>query len=132
MLLGGFLANFNRQVPFFGYGVAFLILPSALLALTDSLPKTTPAEATGPNQSSWILSLVEAERRGFGVGLVTTAMFLGRLLVPVLVELLINPDDPAAVWRRVSVILLVHVVLYFLLSKIRGLQLRRSKLAFIS
>ena len=246
MLLGGFLANFNWQLPFLGYGVAFLILPSALLALTDRLPKTAPAKqrneglstavpfrpltfvflsatlasglffitpvqlpffltsafdaspfqtgsavavgnTTGallaltyhrfkvrmhyitiyaviflsmaagyyllalvpgygssliamiiagvgfglyiPNQSSWILSLVGAERRGFGVGLVTTAMFLGQFLAPVLAESLIDPTDPAAVWRRVSVISLALAVFYFLLSRVRGLQLGRSELA---
>src|SRR5690606_35926694 len=44
MLLGGFLANFNWQVPFLGYALAFFLLPSALLALTESLPQTARAK----------------------------------------------------------------------------------------
>ena len=38
MLLGGFLANFNWQVPFLGYLLAFVLLPSGLIALSESLP----------------------------------------------------------------------------------------------
>ncbi len=66
-----------------------------------------------PNQSSWILSIVSAKRRGFGVGLVTTAMFLGQFSAPLLVQPLIDPADPVAVWRSVSVMLLALALVYF-------------------
>ena len=72
-----------------------------------------------PNHSSWILAVVGPGRRGFGVGLVTTAMFLGQALAPMLVEPLSDPADPHAVWRSVSAILLVLAVLYGLLARMR-------------
>jgi len=235
MFLGGYLANFNWQVPFFGYALAFLLLPSALLALGESLPASdtangpkdvsavpfwpctyvfisatlasglffvTPVQlpfyltsafdasplqmgsAVGvgntvgaivalsyyrfkhrlnyvaiyaiiflsmsigyyvltlmpsygtsligmvisgvgfglyiPNHSSWILATVGPERRGYGVGLVTTAMFLGQFLAPIIVEPLIELDDPGAVWRKLSGLLLGLAVLYFVLARTGG------------
>ncbi|MFQ6004816.1 MAG: MFS transporter [Woeseia sp.] len=235
MLLGGFLANFNWQVPFLGYMLAFVILPSGLIALSESLPSAqatrapeagegvpeipfwpsayvfvsaflasglffitpvqlpfylrnaftaSPFEMGGaialgntvgalislvyhrfkqhmnfvaiysfvflsmavgyfvvalapsyniallgmvvaglgfglyvPNHSSWILSIVSPKRRGFGVGLVTTAMFLGQFSAPVLVQPFIDPADPAAVWTTMSIILIILSALYFVLSR---------------
>lgn len=38
MLLGGLLANYGWQVPFLGYLLAFLLMPSAFFAITESLP----------------------------------------------------------------------------------------------
>jgi len=236
MFLGGYLANFNWQMPFLGYALAFLLLPSALLALGESLPKTaasspkyvdasavpfwpcayvfvsatlasglffvTPVQlpfyltsafdasplqtglAVGvgntvgavvaltyyrfkhhlnyvaiyaviflsmsagyyvltlmptyttsliamviggigfglyiPNHSSWILAVVGPERRGYGVGLVTTAMFLGQFLAPIVAESLIDPNDPEAVWKNISGLLLCLAVLYGVLVKKRS------------
>ena len=235
MFLGGFLANINWQVPFLGYALAFLLLPSALFALGESLPATDaatgpkavsalpfwpctyvfvsttlasglffitpvqlpffltaafdasplqtgsavgvgntvgaivaltyyrfkhslnyvaiyaviflsmsagyfvltlmPSYATSliamciggigfglyiPNHSSWILAVVGPERRGYGVGLVTTAMFLGQFLAPIVAEPLIEVNDPAAVWRKLSVVLLGLAVLYFVLARAGG------------
>jgi MFS family permease len=235
MFLGGFLANVNWQVPFLGYALAFLLLPSALFALGESLPATDaatgpkavsalpfwpctyvfvsatlasglffitpvqlpffltaafdasplqtgsavgvgntvgaivaltyyrfkhslnyvaiyaviflsmsagyfvltlmPSYATSliamciggigfglyiPNHSSWILAVVGPERRGYGVGLVTTAMFLGQFLAPIVAEPLIEVNDPAAVWRKLSVVLLGLAVLYFVLARAGG------------
>jgi len=236
MLLGGFLANFDWRLPFIGYGLAFLILPSALFALGKRLPETatpsprgagvnavpfwpctyvfvsatlasglfflTPVQlpffltaafdaspfqsgsaiAVGntvgalialtyyrfkhgmnypaiyaviflsmsagyylltlmpsystsliamvvagvgfglyiPNHSSWILAVVGPERRGYGVGLVTTAMFLGQFLAPIVAEPLIDPNDPGAVWKSISGILLFLAVLYGVLAKVGG------------
>jgi len=232
MLLGGFLANFNWQAPFLGYMLAFLIVPSGLIALSESLPeiKATPvgerlpdipfwpcayvfvsaflasglffitpvqlpfylrnafeatpfemgaaialgntmgaltsliyhrfrsnlnfvaiyaliffsmalgylvvAHATSygtallgmlvagigfglyvPNHSSWILSIVSPKRRGFGVGLVTTAMFLGQFSAPILVQPFIDKSNPAAVWSTMSMILIFLGVLYLALSR---------------
>jgi len=239
MLLGGFLANFDWRVPFLGYALAFVILPSALYALGESLPARSKAEHGGragpgpgavplwpccfvfvsatiasglffitpvqlpffltasfdaspfqsglaiavgnmvgaltsltyhrfkasmnylaiyaviflsmaagyyvltlmpsydsaliamligglafglyiPNHSSWILTLVGPARRGLGVGLVTTAMFLGQFLAPILAEPLIDPADPRAVWRGISAILLALAVIYGAISRVAG------------
>ena len=238
MLMGGFLANFNWQAPFLGYMLAFVILPSGLIALSESLPSvraTQPQEAgesmpdvpfwpstyvfisaflaSGlffitpvqlpfylrnaftaspfemgaaiavgntvgalislvyfkfkqhmnfvaiyafiflsmsvgyfvvalapsytiallgmvlaglgfglyvPNHSSWILSIVSPKRRGFGVGLVTTAMFLGQFSAPILVQPFIDPADPAAVWTTMSIILVILGALYAVLSRLGG------------
>jgi len=234
MLLGGFLANFSWQAPFLGYLLAFVILPSGMIALAESLPDTnqiqkstggdlpaipfwpsayvflsaflasglffitpvqlpfylrgafaaTPFEmgaaialgntigaltsltyhrfkssmnfvaiyavvflsmslgyfivaAAGnywmallgmivagvgfglyvPNQSSWILSIVSAKRRGFGVGLVTTAMFAGQFAAPILVQPFIDPESPTAVWSSMAFVLLVLFGVYVLLSR---------------
>ena len=237
MLLGGFLANYNWQVPFLGYMLAFAILPSGLIALSESLPEvhssltgtdaklpeipfwpscyvfvsaflasglffitpvqlpfylrnafdatpfemgaaialgntvgalislvyhrfktrlnfvaiyafiylsmglgylivagatSYPAALAGmvvagfgfglyvPNQSSWILSIVSPKRRGFGVGLVTTAMFAGQFSAPILVQPFIDPQDPSAVWQTMSYILLALTALYIVLSRLGG------------
>jgi MFS family permease len=238
MLLGGFLANFNWQVPFLGYVLAFVILPSGLIALSESLPtaKASQPRAAGeslpdvpfwpsayvfvsaflasglffitpvqlpfylrnaftaspfemgaaialgntvgalislvyhrfrrhmnfvaiyafiylamavgyfvvalaptytiallgmvvaglgfglyvPNHSSWILSIVSPKRRGVGVGLVTTAMFLGQFSAPILVQPFIDPTDPAAVWTAMSIILIFLSAFYTVLSRLGG------------
>jgi MFS family permease len=73
-----------------------------------------------PNHSSWILSIVSPQRRGFGVGLVTTAMFLGQFSAPILVQPFIDPDDPAAVWRAMSTLLLILGGIYAMLSRFGG------------
>ena len=62
--------------------------------------------------------MVSPARRGFGVGLVTTAMFLGAVLRPILVQPFIDPSQPVAVWRSVSVILAVLAVVYLVLSQL--------------
>ena len=236
MLLGGFLANYNWQAPFLGYLLAFVILPSGMIALSESLPKASAGQsqqagdrlpdiplwpaiyvfvsatlASGlffitpvqlpfylrnafaaspleigaaialgntvgalislvyhrfkrqmnfvaiyafiflamsagyfvvaaadtfgvallgmviaglgfglyvPNHSSWILSIVSPKRRGFGVGLVTTAMFLGQFSAAIVVQPFIDPADPSAVWETMSMFLLVLGVLYVVLSRI--------------
>lgn len=71
-----------------------------------------------PNQSSWILSIVSEARRGLGVGLVTTGMFVGQFCAPLLVQPFIVAADPRAVWSSVSMILLVLAVIYAAMSLI--------------
>jgi predicted MFS family arabinose efflux permease len=71
-----------------------------------------------PNHSSWILSIVSAKRRGFGVGLVTTAMFLGQFSAPILVQPFLDPADPSAVWAAMSVLLLALGILYTVLASL--------------
>ena len=73
-----------------------------------------------PNHSSWILSIVSAKRRGFGVGLVTTAMFLGQFSAPILVQPFIDPANPAAVWTAMGVLLIILSALYTVLSRLGG------------
>jgi len=243
MFLGGYLANFSWQVPFLGYALAFLILPSALLVFREQPLKTatrspkdaspvavpfwpcacvfvsatlasglffiTPVQlpfyltttfdasplqsgtAIGvgntagaivaltyyrfrhhlnyvaiyaviflsmsagyyvltlmptystsliamviggigfglyiPNQSSWILATVGPGRRGYGVGLVTTAMFLGQFLAPIVAQPLIDHGDPKAVWKNISVLLLGLAVLYGVLARsVPGKDMQRS------
>jgi MFS family permease len=233
MLLGGYLANFSWQAPFLGYLIAFVLVPSGFIALTESLPKSTPQKTTDdnlpaipllpasyiflsaflasalffitpvqlpfylrnafeatpfqmgaaialgntigaltslayhrfklhlnfvaiyaviffsmavgyfivsgaetygmaltgmvfagigfglyvPNQSSWILSIVSPKRRGFGVGLVTTAMFSGQFAAPILVQPFIDQNDPTAVWLAMSYLLAGLTILYVVLSR---------------
>ena len=73
-----------------------------------------------PNHSSWILSIVSAKRRGFGVGLVTTAMFLGQFSAPILVQPFIDSADPAAVWNTMGMFLIILCIVYVLLSRLSG------------
>ena len=80
-----------------------------------------------PNHSAWILSIVSPERRGFGVGLVTTAMFLGQFLAPIVAQPFIVPSDPANVWQVVSGILLGLAVLYAFLSWLYGRSAQASE-----
>jgi MFS family permease len=237
MLLGGYLANVSWQAPFLGYLIAFIILPSGLIALAESLPKVDPnseespsnlpsiplgsasfvfisaffasamffitpvqlpfylrdtfaatplqmgaaialgntigaisslayarfkqrmnfvaiyallymsmalgyfivAAATSyttallgmvvagvgfglyvPNQSSWILSIVSPKRRGFGVGIVTTAMFTGQFFAPILVQPFIDPANPTAVWSSMAMTGIVLTVVYIVLSRFVG------------
>jgi MFS family permease len=243
MLLGGYLANTSWQTPFLGYMLAFVILPSGLIAVSESLPvasrapsvadKSLPsipllpatyvfvsaflasalffitpvqlpfflrnafnaspfemgaaiavgntigalislayyrfkrhlsfqaiyaviffsmalgyqvvAHATSyllalagmvvagigfglyvPNQSSWILSIVSPQRRGFAVGIVTTAMFLGQFSAPILVQPFINPEDPTSVWTAMSYALLGLTVIYLLLARLAGTRAATS------
>jgi len=65
-----------------------------------------------PNHSAWILSVVGPSQRGFGVGLVTTAMFLGQFLAPIIVQPLIVAGHPAAVWQSISGLLFALAALY--------------------
>ncbi|MCH8227896.1 MAG: MFS transporter [Proteobacteria bacterium] len=238
MLLGGFMANFSWQTPFLGYLLAFVLLPSGLIALSESLPtvKASQAREAGeglpgvpfwpavyvfvsaflasglffitpvqlpfylhnaftaspfemgaaiavgntvgalislvyyrfrrrmnfvaiyafiylamavgyfvvalapsytiallgmvvagfgfglyvPNHCSWILSIVSPQRRGFGVGLVTTAMFLGQFSAPILVQPFLDPANPAAVWTAMSFILIILAAVYTVLSRLGG------------
>ncbi len=65
-----------------------------------------------PNQSAWIIEVVPPERRGFGVGLITTAMFLGQFAAPILIQPIMDPDDPFQVFRTASIVLMVLAILY--------------------
>jgi len=51
MLLGGYLASFNWKIPFLGYLLAFLIVPSGLIALSNRLPATNVARKGTDNDT---------------------------------------------------------------------------------
>ncbi|MGI9257280.1 MAG: MFS transporter [Gammaproteobacteria bacterium] len=112
------------------YAVIFLSMSTGYYVLTLMPTYTTSLIAmiiSGigfglyiPNHSSWILAVVGQERRGYGVGLVTTAMFLGQFLAPIVAEPMIDPNDPGAVWRNISALLLGFAVIYGVLVKARS------------
>lgn len=69
-----------------------------------------------PTQSAWMLSEVTGARRGFGIGLVTTAMFLGQFASPVLIEPFIDPEDPSSVFETAGIILFGLSITYAIIS----------------
>ncbi len=70
-----------------------------------------------PNQSAWIISVVSPARRGFGVGLVTTAMFLGQFAGPIIIQPFVDPGNPFQVFRVGSATLAVLAVIYGVAGK---------------
>lgn len=69
-----------------------------------------------PNQSAWILAVVSEKRRGLGVGIVTTAMFLGQFSGPILAVPVIDPANPVYIWQAISATLLGLGLIYGVLS----------------
>ncbi len=108
-----------------GYFVVALA-PSYTIALTGMVVAGLGFGLYVPNHSSWILSIVSPKRRGFGVGLVTTAMFLGQFSAPILVQPFIDPSDPTAVWTAMSIVLIILAVVYAGLSRLGGKAAARN------
>jgi len=75
-----------------------------------------------PNQSSWVMAVVHERRRGFGVGIVTTGMFLGQFFAPLLVRAFSDNVDPTAFWATVSTILIGLAVAYTVLARLPSLR----------
>ncbi|WP_417317766.1 MFS transporter [Emcibacter sp.] len=69
-----------------------------------------------PAQSAWIIDVVPPEKRGFGVGLVTTAMFLGQFLSPIVFQPFVDMQDPFSVFRAAAWGLMVLTILYGLIG----------------
>lgn len=65
-----------------------------------------------PAQSAWIIDVVPAARRGFGVGVVTTGMFLGQFLSPIVFQSFMSPTDPFAVFRAAAYGLVFLTIIY--------------------
>lgn len=65
-----------------------------------------------PAQSAWMLAVMPAERRGFGIGLVTTAMYMGQFFSPILIQPFIVPGAPSEVFMTASRALLVLALIY--------------------
>jgi len=102
-----------------GYFVVALA-PSYTLALLGMVVAGFGFGLYVPNHCAWILSILSPQRRGFGVGLVTTAMFLGQFSAPILVQPFIDPANPAAVWTAMSFILIILATVYTVLSRLGG------------
>ena len=71
-----------------------------------------------PNHSAWILAVVSPKRRGVGVGIVTTAMFLGQFAAPIVAVPVIDHANPEHIWRAISGTLLVLGILYAVLARL--------------
>lgn len=69
-----------------------------------------------PTQSAWIIETVPAERRGFGVGITTTGMFLGQFLSPIVFQPFIDPSDPFHVFKAAVYGLLILSIVYGLVG----------------
>jgi len=78
-----------------------------------------------PNQSSWVMAVVHERRRGFGVGIVTTGMFLGQFFAPLMVRAASDNTDPTAFWTTVSTVLVILAVAYALLARLPSLRAPR-------
>ena len=102
-----------------GYFVVALA-PSYTLALLGMVVAGFGFGLYVPNHCAWILSIVSPQRRGFGVGLVTTAMFLGQFSAPILVQPFLDPANPAAVWTAMSILLIILAAVYTVLSRLGG------------
>jgi MFS family permease len=73
-----------------------------------------------PNQSAWIISVVSPERRGFGVGLVTTAMFMGQFAGPIIIQPFVDPANPFQVFQVGGMALAVLAVAYAGAGRLAG------------
>ena len=109
----------------FEFALLALLLVAVLATCSDVLTQSmmqlsVPNKLRGRAMGSWILAVVGPGKRGYGVGLVTTAMFLGQFLTPIVAEPLIDPNDPGTVWKSVSAMLLCLAVLYGVLAKVGG------------
>lgn len=108
------------------YSLIYLSMSAGYFVLTLATDYTTAllAMVVGgigfglyvPNQSGWILAVVSEKRRGLGVGIVTTAMFLGQFSAPVLAVPAIDPDNPLRIWQIISATLAGLGLLYAALS----------------
>jgi MFS family permease len=105
---------------FFSMAVGYYILTLASNYWTSLAGMVVAGMGFGlyvPNHSSWILTIVSPHRRGYAVGLVTTAMFLGQFSTAIALQPFIDSNHPAAVWRSLSLILVVLGVIYMFLAR---------------
>jgi MFS family permease len=65
-----------------------------------------------PAQSGWMLAAVPPQRRGLGIGLVTTAMYMGQFFSPILMQPFIDRANPTAVFSSAYQVLIVLAVIY--------------------
>jgi MFS family permease len=69
-----------------------------------------------PAQSAWMLAVVPAERRGFAIGLVATAMYMGQFIAPIMIEPFVNPNDPFYIFVVASGTLLALSIVYAIIA----------------
>lgn len=73
-----------------------------------------------PAQSAWMISTVPAARRGYAIGLVTTAMFLGQFAAaPLFATPFSVEGDPVAPFRAAAIALMALSVIYFFVSRVK-------------
>ena len=68
-----------------------------------------------PNQSAWVMAVVDPAHRGYAVGLVTTAMYLGQFMTPIITQFLDVRGDPHALFLNLSMCLFVLGIIYIVL-----------------
>ncbi len=113
------------------FSLIFLVMGCgyAAVALAPSFPVLLLAMAICgcafgmivPAQSAWMLATVSNARRGFGIGLVTTGMFLGQFAAPMAIEPFIDPANPGQVFQAAAIGLVSLAAIY----AIAGTMLRR-------
>lgn len=94
-----------------GYSVV-VISPSYAVVLVGMAIAGCGFGLIVPNQSAWMLAIVPAERRGLGIGIVTTALFLGQFAAAIAVEPFIDPQDPGRPFAAAAAALFVLCLLY--------------------
>lgn len=100
---------------FFMIGLGYAVVataPSYAVLLVGMVIAGCGFSQIVPAQSAWMIEVVPAERRGFGIGLVTTAMFLGQFASPIAIQPFVDDADPTRVFTVASVTLFVLFALY--------------------
>lgn len=94
-----------------GYAVV-AIAPSYEVLLAGMVIAGCGFSQIVPAQSAWMIATVPAARRGLGIGLVTTAMFLGQFASPIAIQPFVDEADPARVFVVASAALFVLFIVY--------------------
>lgn len=58
-----------------------------------------------PAQSAWVLAVVPPSRRGTGIGIVTTSMYMGQFFIPILIIPFVDPSDPSHIFKVAAIAL---------------------------
>jgi len=67
-----------------------------------------------PAQSAWMLAVMPAPRRGLGIGLLTTAMYMGQFFCPIIIQPFIQPENSSYVFMSASQLLFGLAIVYAL------------------
>ena len=100
---------------FFMIGLGYAVVamaPSYAVLLVGMVIAGCGFSQIVPAQSAWMISVMPAERRGFGIGLVTTAMFMGQFASPIVIQPFVDEADPARVFTVASTALFVLFAIY--------------------
>lgn len=108
-----FVGTFSYVFLMIGLGYTVAVLsPNYTVLLVGMMIAGCGFGLIVPAQSTWMMATVPDERRGFGIGLVTTAMFLGQAASPIMIEPFIDPTDPRRVFTVASGVLLALAIIY--------------------